>query len=68
MGSEVSSGLSYEQVDFKMNSAADDNRLVSAAFALVEADKTSGREFVKRAQHVLLGAAGEDGEFVTDFG
>ena len=40
--------FSREEIDFKMNCAACDDRVVGAAFTFVEADKASGREFVKR--------------------
>ena len=60
--SSVPKEISSEQINFKMNLPAGDDRLVGAAFTLIEADKTYSREFMKRPQHVLLGAAGEAGE------
>jgi len=59
--------FSYEEINFNVNSPAGDDRLVGAAAALVEADKADGRELVERAQHVLLDAAGEDGELADGF-
>ena len=50
-----------------MNFPAGYDRLVGTAFAPVEANKTNRRQFVKCAQHVLLGAAGEDCEFADGF-